>query len=151
MVPDLTRITALSALLGDPQRAYPSVHVTGTNGKGSTTRMVASLCAAAGISAGSFTSPHLQSVRERLQVAGPTHLPRRFAEVHDEVAPLADLLDEQAVAEHGEDADRITYFELLVAMAGWWFADVPVDVGSSRSGWAAAGTPPTSCAARWRC
>lgn len=129
MVPDLARITALSELLGDPQRAYPSVHITGTNGKGSTTRMVASLCAAAGISAGAFTSPHLQSVRERLQVAGRPISPRRFAEVHDEVAALADLLDGQAVATHGEDADRITYFELLVAMAGWWFADVPVDVG----------------------
>jgi dihydrofolate synthase/folylpolyglutamate synthase len=129
MVPDLERITALQHLLGDPQRAYPSVHITGTNGKGSTTRMVASLCAAAGISAGAFTSPHLQTVRERLQVAGRPISPRRFAEVHDEVAALADLLDEQAVATHGEDADRITYFELLVAMAAWWFADVPVDVG----------------------
>ncbi|MFP4311575.1 MAG: bifunctional folylpolyglutamate synthase/dihydrofolate synthase, partial [Nitriliruptoraceae bacterium] len=129
MVPDLTRITALQELLGDPQRAYPSVHLTGTNGKGSTTRMVAALCSAAGISAGTFTSPHLQSVRERLQLAGRPISPRRFAEVHEEVAALADLLDAQAVAAHGEDADRITYFELLVAMAGWWFADVPVDVG----------------------
>jgi len=129
MVPDLERITALQHLLGDPQRAYPTVHVTGTNGKGSTTRMVASLCAAAGISAGAFTSPHLQSVRERLQVAGRPISPRRFAEVHDEVATLADLLDARAIAAHGEDADRITYFELLVAMASWWFAEVPVDVG----------------------
>jgi dihydrofolate synthase / folylpolyglutamate synthase len=128
MLPDLSRITALQHLLGDPQRAYPTVHVTGTNGKGSTTRMVASLCAAAGISAGAFTSPHLQSVRERFQLAGRPISPRRFAEVHDEVAPLAELLDARAVAEHGEHADRITYFELLVAMASWWFADVPVDV-----------------------
>jgi dihydrofolate synthase/folylpolyglutamate synthase len=128
MVPDLSRITALQDLLGDPQRAYPSVHITGTNGKGSTTRMVASLCAAAGISAGTFTSPHLQSVRERLQLAGRPISPRRFAEVHDEVAPLAELLDARAVAAHGVEADRITYFELLVAMASWWFADVPVDV-----------------------
>ena len=129
MVPDLERITALSALLGDPQRAYPSIHITGTNGKGSTSRMVAALCAAAGIAAGTYTSPHLQTVRERLSVAGQPISARRFAAVHDEVAALADLLDERARAEQGEQADRLTYFEVLTAMAGWWFADVPVDVG----------------------
>ena len=129
MIPDLERITALSALLGDPQRAYPSVHITGTNGKGSTSRMVASLCAAAGIAAGTYTSPHLQTVRERLSVAGQPISARRFAAVHEEVATLADLLDDRARAEQGEEADRLTYFEVLTAMAGWWFADVPVDVG----------------------
>ncbi len=129
MVPDLERITALSHLLGDPQRAYPSIHLTGTNGKGSTTRMVASLCAAAGLVAGTYTSPHLQTVRERLTIAGQPISARRFAEVHDEVAALAEMLDEQARAREGEAADRVTYFELLTAMAGWWFAETPVDVG----------------------
>jgi dihydrofolate synthase / folylpolyglutamate synthase len=129
MVPDLARITALSHLLGDPQRAYPSIHLTGTNGKGSTTRMIASLCAAAGLVAGTYTSPHLQTVRERLAIGGQPISARRFAEVHDEVAALADLLDEQARARDGDAADRITYFELLTAMAGWWFAEAPVDVG----------------------
>ncbi len=129
MVPDLERITALSALLGDPQRAYPSVHVTGTNGKGSTSRMVAALCGAAGIAAGTYTSPHLQTVRERMSVAGHPISARRFAAVHDEVAALADLLDARAQEQHGDDADRLTYFEVLTAMAGWWFADAPVDVG----------------------
>lgn len=129
MVPDLERSRALHHLLGDPQRAYPSIQVTGTNGKGSTTRMLGSLCAAAGIAAGTYTSPHLQSVRERLAIAGHPISARRFAEVHDEVASLADLLDEQARERDGEDADRITYFELLTAMAGWWFAEAPVDVG----------------------
>jgi dihydrofolate synthase / folylpolyglutamate synthase len=61
MIPDLSRITELAALLGDPQLAYPTVHVTGTNGKGSTVRMIGSLCLAAGISAGTYTSPHLQT------------------------------------------------------------------------------------------
>lgn len=129
MVPDLDRITALSHLLGDPQRAYPSIHLTGTNGKGSTTRMLGSLCAAAGIAAGTYTSPHVQTVRERLSIAGHPISARRFAEVHDEVAALADLLDAQARERDGETADRITYFELLTAMAGWWFAETPVDVG----------------------
>ena len=129
MVPDLGRITALSHLLGDPQRAYPSIHLTGTNGKGSTTRMLGSLCAAAGIAAGTYTSPHLQTVRERLTIAGQPISARRFAEVHDEVATLAELLDAEARERDGESADRITYFELLTAMAGWWFAETPVDVG----------------------
>jgi dihydrofolate synthase / folylpolyglutamate synthase len=125
MVPDLDRITALASLLGDPQLAYPSVHVTGTNGKGSIARMVGALCAAAGLSAGTYTSPHLQSVRERLSLAGRHISASRFAEVHDEVATLAELLDARA----GEDGDRVTFFELLTAMAYWWFADAPVDVG----------------------
>ena len=129
MVPDLERITALSALLGDPQRSYPSVHVTGTNGKGSTSRMVAALCGAAGIAAGTYTSPHLQTVRERMSVAGHPISARRFAAVHDEVAALAEMLDARAEEEHGAQADRLTYFEMLTAMAGWWFADAPVDVG----------------------
>ncbi|MEX2324355.1 MAG: folylpolyglutamate synthase/dihydrofolate synthase family protein [Nitriliruptoraceae bacterium] len=129
MVPDLSRITALTGLLGDPQLAYPTVHVTGTNGKGSTVRMAASLCNAAGISAGTYTSPHLQTVRERLTVAGQYITERQFAVIYDDVAPLADLVDEQARASHGDDADMVTFFELLTAMAFWWFADAPVDVG----------------------
>jgi dihydrofolate synthase / folylpolyglutamate synthase len=125
MVPGLDRITDLSSLLGDPQVAYPSVHVTGTNGKGSVVRMVGALCAAAGLSAGTYTSPHLQSVRERLSLAGRHISEARFAQVHDEVDTLARLMDEQA----GPDGDPVTFFELLTAMACWWFADAPVDVG----------------------
>lgn len=129
MVPDLSRITALTGLLGDPQLAYPTVHVTGTNGKGSTVRMVAALCNAAGISAGAYTSPHLQTLRERLTFAGQHITERQFAQVYDEVAPLAELLDDQARADAGDDADTVTFFELLTAMGFWWFADAPVDVG----------------------
>ncbi|MEX0868212.1 MAG: Mur ligase family protein [Nitriliruptoraceae bacterium] len=129
MVPDTRRITALAELLGDPQQAYPSIHVTGTNGKGSVVRMVASLCAAAGISAGAYTSPHLQSVRERFSIAGRPISARAFAALYGEVAPLADLIDARGRAEHGDDADTVTFFELLTAMACAWFADAPVDVG----------------------
>jgi dihydrofolate synthase / folylpolyglutamate synthase len=129
MVPDLSRITELAGLLGDPQLAYPSVHVTGTNGKGSVVRMVGALCSAAGLTAGTYTSPHLQTVRERLSLAG-RHIPEaRFAELHDEVATLAQLVDDATRERDGDDADRITYFEQLTAMAYWWFADAPVDVG----------------------
>jgi dihydrofolate synthase / folylpolyglutamate synthase len=129
MLPDLSRISALAGLLGDPQLSYPSVHVTGTNGKGSVTRMVGALCSAAGLSAGTYTSPHLQSVRERLSLAGRPISAESFAEVHEEVDRLAMHLDAQAIAREGEAADHVTYFELLTAMAFWWFADVPVDVG----------------------
>ncbi len=127
MIPDLDRITRLAGLLGDPQLTYPSVHVTGTNGKGSVVRMVGALCAAAGMSAGTYTSPHLQTVRERLTLAGHHISPRRFAEVHDEVAALADLVDRDARVAHPDD--HVTYFEQLTAMAYWWFADAPADVG----------------------
>jgi dihydrofolate synthase / folylpolyglutamate synthase len=128
MVPDLDRITALLELLGDPQLAAPSVHVTGTNGKGSVVRMVGALCSAAGLAAGTYTSPHLQTVRERLSLAGRPIGPRRFAGLYDEVADIAELLDARNVERDGPDADRLTYFELLTAMAFAWFADVPVDV-----------------------
>jgi dihydrofolate synthase / folylpolyglutamate synthase len=129
MVPDLSRITELAGLMGDPQLGYPSVHVTGTNGKGSVVRMVGALCSAAGLAAGTYTSPHLQTVRERLSLAGRHISEVRFAEVHDEVAVLADLVDGAARARDGDDAARITFFEQLTAMAYWWFADAPVDVG----------------------
>ena len=122
MVPDLDRITLLLELLGQPQRSYPTVHVTGTNGKGSVVRMVAALLSAAGVSSGTFTSPHLQTIRERLQVAGRRIGEQAFAELYADVAPLAELVDQRS-------EDSVTYFELLVAMASWWFAEVPVDVG----------------------
>ncbi|MFA9446510.1 folylpolyglutamate synthase/dihydrofolate synthase family protein [Egicoccus sp. AB-alg6-2] len=129
MIPDLSRITRLAQLLGDPQLAYPSVHVTGTNGKGSVVRMVGALCSAAGLSAGTYTSPHLQTIRERLSLAGRPISEARFAAVHDEVELLTDLLDQAAREAGGPGADRVTFFEQLTAMAYWWFADVPVDVG----------------------
>lgn len=125
MAPDLGRITDLAHHLGDPQRSYPSVHITGTNGKTSTARMVTALFGSLGIQAGTYTSPHLQSVRERIRVAGEPISEAQFAELHGAVAPVADLLD----IEREAGADHVTYFELLTAMAYWWFADHPVEVG----------------------
>ena len=120
MEPDLSRITHLARMLGDPQQAYPSIHVTGTNGKTSVTRMVATLLSAAGVSAGTYTSPHMQSVRERFTVAGRWIGERALADVVEQVAPIAELVD-------AELDDTVTYFELLTACAYWWFADKPVD------------------------
>ena len=121
MVPDLERITLLLDLLGSPQRAYPSVHLTGTNGKTSTARMVDALLQAAGLRPGRYTSPHLQSVTERIVLDGTPLPEERFAEVYDEVAPYVELVD--ARSEH-----PVTFFEVLTAMAFAAFADAPADV-----------------------
>ena len=122
MVPDLDRITDLMDLLGQPQRAYPSIHLTGTNGKTTTARMIDALLRALGIRTGRYTSPHLQSVTERIALDGAPLTPERFGEVYDEVAPFAEVVDSR-------HPDRMTFFELLTAMAFAAFADAPVDVG----------------------
>jgi dihydrofolate synthase/folylpolyglutamate synthase len=122
MVPDLDRIVDLLHLLGDPQQAYPSIHLTGTNGKTSTARMIDALLRELGVRTGRHTSPHLESVAERICIDGKPLTPERFAEVYDEVAPFAELVD-------GRHSDRVTFFELLTAMAFAAFADAPVDVG----------------------
>jgi dihydrofolate synthase/folylpolyglutamate synthase len=120
MVPDLDRIVDLLHLLGDPQQAFPSIHITGTNGKTSTARMIDALLRELDLRSGRYTSPHLESVTERICVDNTPLSPERFAEVFDEVAPFAELVD----ARH---ADRVTFFELLTAMAFAAFADAPVD------------------------
>lgn len=120
MVPDLVRMTLLLDLLGSPQRAYPSVHLTGTNGKTSTARMVDALLRAAGLRTGRYTSPHLTSPTERITVDGRPVDEQRFTELYDEVAPFVAMVDERS--EH-----RMTFFEVLTAMAFAAFADAPVD------------------------
>jgi dihydrofolate synthase/folylpolyglutamate synthase len=121
MVPDLDRITDLLDLLGDPQRAYPSIHITGTNGKTTTARMVDALFRAFGIRTGRYTSPHLESVTERIAIEGAPLDAERFAQTYDEVSTYVEIVD-------GRHPERVTYFELLTAMAFAAFADAPVDV-----------------------
>jgi dihydrofolate synthase/folylpolyglutamate synthase len=121
MVFDLGRIEALLDLLGSPQRAYPAIHVTGTNGKTSTARMVDALLRAHGLRTGRYTSPHLASVRERISVEAVPISEERFVEVYGEVAPLAAYLDARS-------DERLTYFDVTTAMAFAAFADAPVDV-----------------------
>ena len=120
MVPDLVRMSMLMDLLGSPQRACPSVHLTGTNGKTSTARMVDGLLQAAGLRVGRYTSPHLQSMTERITLDGVPLSDERFTEVFEEVLPLVELVDAQS-------ADAMTFFEVLTAMAFAAFADAPVD------------------------
>jgi dihydrofolate synthase/folylpolyglutamate synthase len=122
MVPDLDRITDLMDLTGQPQRAYPSIHLTGTNGKTSTARMIDALLREFGLRTGRYTSPHLQSVTERIALDGAPISAERFAEVYDDIAPLVEVVD-------GRHPDRLTFFELLTAMAFVAFADAPVDIG----------------------
>lgn len=124
MVPDLDRITRLTDLLGEPQVAYSTIHVTGTNGKTSTTRMTAGLLSELGLTTGTYTSPHLQTVRERLQVGLQPISEEDFARTWGAVEAVAGLIDDDA----GPDGDLVTFFELTTAMALWWFADLPVDV-----------------------
>ena len=125
LVPSLDRIKAVCELLGDPQKSFRVVHLTGTNGKTSTTRMVERLLREHGLRTGRFVSPHLQDVRERIALDGEPLSPERFVEVYEEVLPYVDVVDARS-AEHGEP--RMTFFEVLVAMAYAAFADAPVDV-----------------------
>ena len=119
--PTLDRITALATLLGDPQRAYPVIHVTGTNGKTSTARMIETLLRARGLRTGLFTSPHLSNVRERIVVDGEPLPVEAFLASYDDVAPYVALVDERGPL-------RLSFFEVLTAMAFAAFADAPVDV-----------------------
>jgi len=98
MVFDLGRIEALLDLLGNPQRAYPSVHLTGTNGKTTTARMVDALLRAHGLRVGRYTSPHLSTVRERITIEGQPVSEQRFVEIYREVEPVASYVDSAAEA-----------------------------------------------------
>lgn len=115
--PTLERIRRLVGLMGDPQSAYPLIHLTGTNGKGSTARMIAALLAARGLSVGTYTSPDLERVNERLAWNGSPIADDALAEVLEAVAALEPLC-----------GGRLSRFEALTAAAYRWFADLAVDV-----------------------
>jgi dihydrofolate synthase / folylpolyglutamate synthase len=119
--PSLERITSLVTLLGDPQRAYPVIHITGTNGKTSTSRMTETLLRARGLRTGLFISPHLSSVRERICVDGEPLSVERFVDAYDEIKPYIDIVDKS------HDV-HLSFFEVLVGMAFSVFADAPIDV-----------------------
>jgi dihydrofolate synthase/folylpolyglutamate synthase len=121
MVFDLGRIEGLLDLLGNPQRAYPTVHLTGTNGKTTTARMVDALLRAHGLRVGRYTSPHLETVRERITIEGQPVSEQRFVDIYSEVQPVASYVDEAA-------EEPLTYFDMTTALAFAAFADAPVDV-----------------------
>lgn len=119
--PTLDRVRALLDLLGEPQKAVPVVHVAGTNGKTSTTRMIERLLREFGLRTGLFTSPHLQSIQERIAFDGRPIDAERFVATYDDLAPYLDLVDDR-------QPGRLSFFEVLTAMAFAAFADAPVDV-----------------------
>ncbi len=119
--PSLERIRALTDLLGEPQRGYPVIHVTGTNGKTSTARMIETLLRARGLRTGLFISPHLSFVGERISVDGEPLAADRFVAAYDEIKPYVDMVDA------GHEVP-LSFFEVVTAMAFAVFADAPVDV-----------------------
>lgn len=119
--PTLDRIVAFTELLGDPQHAYQAVHLTGTNGKTSTARMVETLLRVLDLRTGRFTSPHLEKISERIVVDGEPLSDEAFVAAFNDVAPYTHLVD----AEHDHP---LSFFETVVGMAYAKFAEAPVDV-----------------------
>lgn len=126
IAPSLARITALTDLLGQPQTTYPVIHVTGTNGKTSTARMIESLLRAFGLRTGLFTSPHLSDARERICLEGEPIDEQRLLDTWVEIEPYVGVVDANSLADGGVP---LSYFEILTALAFAAFADAPVDVG----------------------
>jgi len=129
--PSLDRIAELLSILGDPQHAYPVVHVAGTNGKTSVTRMVDSLLRALHQRTGRTSSPHLQSVTERVAVDGEPVPARLFVDTYRELQPYLEMVDDRSQARGGP---RMSYFEVLTAIAFVAFADAPVEVAVVETG-----------------
>lgn len=117
--PDPARMRRLVEVMGNPEAAAPVIHLTGTNGKTSTARATTQLLMARGLTVGTFTSPHLERINERISANGEPISDDDLAEVLTDLAALEALL--------GADT-RLTWFELLTAAALRWFADRPVDV-----------------------
>lgn len=124
--PSTDRIVALMELLGSPQRAYPCIHVAGTNGKTSVTRMIDALLTALHRRTGRTTSPHLQSAVERIAIDGQPISPAKYVEIYSEIEPFVELVDKRSQEQGGPAMSK---FEVLVAMAFVAFADAPVDIG----------------------
>lgn len=120
--PTLDRIAALVDILGSPQLSYPTIHIGGTNGKTSTSRMIDSLLFEMGLRTGRFTSPHLESFLERIAINGVPIVASEIIFAYNDIAPYLDLMD--AKFEH-----PISFFEAITALAFVAFAEHPIDIG----------------------
>ena len=120
--PSLDRIAALVNYLDHPERTYPTIHVTGTNGKSTAARAAASIACASGLPTGLYLSPHLLEVTERFSICGEDMRAAEFGEAWEHLEPYLDLIDGQGMGE-------VTYFEAVTALAFLWFADKPVALG----------------------
>ncbi|HEY8547358.1 MAG TPA: Mur ligase family protein, partial [Acidimicrobiales bacterium] len=118
----LDTMHVLSEVLGNPEQAFPVVHISGTNGKGSTARMVTALLAAHSLSVGTYGSPHLEHLIERLTWNNEPIEPEDLARVVGDLAALEPLVLEES------GGVRPSHFELLTAAAFAWFAEIAVDV-----------------------
>ena len=112
-------------LLGDPQRSYRVIHVTGTNGKTSTTRFIERILREHGLRTGRFTSPHLVRINERMALDGEPVSDEQLISVYSDIEPILEFVD-QELAETGENP--LTFFEALAVLGFAVFADAPVDV-----------------------
>ena len=121
MEPSIEKISALVDALGEPHRGYPIVHLTGTNGKTSTARMVDALLTEIGLRTGRYTSPHLQRATERINVDNRPVTPERYVELYRDVLPFVDIVDAKV--------GGLSKFEVLTAMGFAAFADAPVEAG----------------------
>jgi len=123
--PRVERTRRVLELLADPQRTYRVIHVTGTNGKTSTSRMIESLLRGLGLRTGLFTSPHLERFTERILIDGEPVADAAIADAWDEITPFVDMVDAELTA--ADDAP-LTFFELLTVLAFVVCADAPIDV-----------------------
>lgn len=123
VAPSLGRIKALMELLGEPQKSASMIHITGTNGKGSTAIIADALLRAQGLRTGRYTSPHLADPRERICIDGQPISEALFDKTWTEIAPYVDMVDDQLI-----DGVPMTFFEVVTGMAYACFADAPVDV-----------------------
>ncbi|MFC6886064.1 MULTISPECIES: bifunctional folylpolyglutamate synthase/dihydrofolate synthase [Actinomadura] len=125
--PTLDRIRDLVDVMGEPQRAYPVIHIAGTNGKSSTARLIEALLRERGLRTGLYTSPELTTLRERIAIDGEPIGEEAFVRAYEEVLPYAELID-------GKHGVALSFFEVLTAMAYAAFADAPVDVAIVEAG-----------------
>jgi dihydrofolate synthase/folylpolyglutamate synthase len=120
--PTLERIALLADLLGSPQLSYPTIHIAGTNGKTTTTRLIDSLCFELGLRTGRFTSPHLESYLERISINGEPISEAAMIATYEDVATYFQLVDERM-------SHRLSFFEAITGLSFVAFAEHPVDVG----------------------
>jgi dihydrofolate synthase/folylpolyglutamate synthase len=122
IAPTLERISALTDLLGSPQLTYPTIHIGGTNGKTSTSRMIDSILFEMGLRTGRFTSPHLESYLERISINGQPISAAELIFAYNDISPYLDLMDSKF-------ENPISFFEAMTALAFAAFAEHPIDVG----------------------
>ena len=120
MSPTLHRIEALLDALDNPEKKIPAIHITGTNGKTSVARIATSLLVAAGLKVGTYTSPHLQSMTERIALNGDPITEEAFGDAYDHLAPYLSVVEDRL-------GEKLTYFEVMTALFFLWAVEAPVE------------------------